>query len=181
MEKHALLGYNYKQWGDTFMGVEELNDNVLSPQDVRKILETDNLEIIKLCKKADVSPKKTNDGKTYFSMDDVRALKQVKDASLKTPTISKNASQLVVDSLMKSLQRMENNITSAVTDILDTRLEGMDEVVVELIRCKTENENLKNQIEELNKENYNLRKENASYKPFMLGLYYKDQVEKSLF
>lgn len=158
-----------------------MNDNVLTPQDVRKILETDNLEIIKLCKKADISPKKTTDGKTYFSMDDVRALKQIKDASLKAPTISKNASQLVVDSLMKSLQRMENNITSAVSDILDTRLEGMDEVVVELIRCKTENENLKNQIEELNKENYNLKKENSSYKPFMLGLYYKEEVQKSLF
>ena len=167
--------------GEILVGVEEVNDNILSPQDVRKILETDNLEILKLCKKAEISPRKTDDGKTYFSMDDVRALKKIKDASLKTPTISKSASQLVVDSLMKSLQRMENNITSAVTDILDTRLEGMDEVVVELIRCKTENENLKNQIEELNKENYNLRKENASYKPFILGLYSKDEVEKSLF
>lgn len=178
MHSWAIIIHNR---GEILVGVEEVNDNILSPQDVRKILETDNLEILKLCKKAEISPRKTDDGKTYFSMDDVRALKKIKDASLKTPTISKSASQLVVDSLMKSLQRMENNITSAVTDILDTRLEGMDEVVVELIRCKTENENLKNQIEELNKENYNLRKENASYKPFILGLYSKDEVEKSLF
>ena len=76
---------------------------------------------------------------------------------------------------------MEDNITDSVSKILDERLEGMDEVVVELIRCKTENENLKNQIEELNKENYSLKKENASYKPFVFGLYVKDEVQQSLF
>ena len=53
----------------------------------------------------------------------------------------------------------------------------MDEVVVELIRCKTENENLKNQIEELNKENYTLKKELASYRPVMFGMYIKDEVQ----
>lgn len=165
------------------MGVSEVNDNVLSPQDVRKILDSDNMEIVRLCKKADVSPRKTDDGKTYFSLDDVRALKQAKEtlSPVSNPVVSHNASQLVVDSLLKSLHRMENSITDSVTKILDERLEGMDEVVVELIRCKTENENLKNQIEDLNKENYDLRKENASYKPFIFGLYVKDEVQKTLF
>ncbi len=164
------------------MGVSEVNENILSPQDVRKILESDNMEIVKLCKKADITPRKTDDGKTYFSLDDVRALKQAKESSSNVPaTMSKNASQLVVDSLLKTLQRMENNITDSVTKILDERLEGMDEVVVELIRCKTENENLKNQIEELTKENYSLKKENASYRPFILGLYTKDQINNGLF
>ena len=165
------------------MGVSEVNDNVLSPQDVRKILDSDNMEIVRLCKKADVSPRKTDDGKTYFSLDDVRALKQAKEtlSPVSNPIASQTASQLVVDSLLKSLHRMENSITDSVTKILDERLEGMDEVVVELIRCKTENENLKNQIEDLNKENYDLRKENASYKPFIFGLYVKDEVQKTLF
>ncbi len=163
------------------MGISKVEENVLSPQDVRKILNSDNLEIVKLCKKANISPKKTDEGKTYFSLDDVRALKQVKDSSLNTPTISKNASQLVVDSLLKSLHRMEDNITESVSKILDERLEGMDEVVVELIRCKTENENLKNQIEDLTKENYNLKKEVASYRPFMFGTYVKEEVNRSLF
>ena len=159
-----------------------MDENILSPQDVRKILDSDNMEIVKLCKKADISPRKTDDGKTYFSMDDVRALKLLKEGSSNVPsTMSKNASQLVVDSLIQSLHRMENNITDSVVKILDERLEGMDEVVVELIRCKTENENLKNQIEELNKENYALKKENASYRPFMFGMYVKEDVQQSLF
>ncbi len=164
------------------MGVNQLNDSVLSPQDVRKILESDNIEIVGLCKKADVSPKKTDDGKIYFSLEDVRALKKAKETLAPiSSTMSNTASQLVVDSLLKSLHNMENSITDSVTKILDERLEGMDEVVVELIRCKTENENLKNQIEDLNKENYDLKKENASYRPFIFGLYIKDSVEKSLF
>lgn len=164
------------------MGVNQLNDSVLSPQDVRKILESDNIEIVGLCKKADVSPKKTDDGKIYFSLEDVRALKKAKETLAPiSSTMSNTASQLVVDSLLKSLHNMENSITDSVTKILDERLEGMDEVVVELIRCKTENENLKNQIEDLNKENYDLKKENASYRPFIFGLYVKDSVEKNLF
>lgn len=163
------------------MGVNQLSDSVLSPQDVRKILESDNIEIVGLCKKADVSPKKTDDGKIYFSLEDVRALKQAKETLAPVSVKSSNNSQLIVDSLLKSLKSMESNITDSVTKILDERLEGMDEVVVELIRCKTENENLKNQIEDLNKENYDLKKENASYRPFFMGLYVKDAVEKSLF
>ena len=162
------------------MGISEVNENILSPQDVRKILDSDNLEIVKLCKKADIEPKKTEDGKTYFSLDDVRTLKTLKNSS-SNGVMSKNASQLVVDSLLKSLHRMENNITDSVSKILDERLEGMDEVVVELIRCKTENENLKNQIEELTKENYALKKENASYRPFMFGMYTKEDIQKTLF
>lgn len=163
------------------MGVREVKENILSPQDVRQILDSDNLEIVKLCKSANISPRKTEDGMAYFSLDDVRALKKAKDSSLKTPAISKNASQLVVNSLLKSLHRMENNITDSISRILDERLEGMDEVVVELIRCKTDNENLKNQLEELTKENYNLKKEVASFRPFMFGTYLKDEVNKSLF
>lgn len=164
------------------MTAGKVDDSVLSPQDVRKILNSDNVEIVKLCKKADVSPKKTSDGKTYFSMDDVRALKHAKEILAPSKTgISQNASQLVVDSLLKSLHRMEDNITNSVSKILDERLEGMDEVVVELIRCKAEIEQLKSENNELNKENYELRKENASYKPFILGMYVKDEVRKSLF
>lgn len=163
------------------MGVGEVNENILSPQDVRQILDTDNLEIVKLCKEADVSPKKNEEGMTYFSLDDVRALKQVKESGMKAPAISKNASQVVVDNLLKSLHKMEDNITNSISKLLDERLDGMDEVVIELIRCKTDNENLKNQVEELTKENYDLKKEVASYRPFLFGTYIKDEVQKSLF
>ena len=158
------------------MGVSEVKDNVLYPEDVRKILDSDNMEIVKLCKKADVSPRKTDDGKTYFSLDDVRALKQAKESlNPAAPAISHNASQLVVDSLLKSLHKMEDNITDSVSKILDERLEGMDEVVVELIRCKTDNETLRQKIIDLNKEIYQLKNDLNSYKPVGLGFYKKKE------
>ena len=44
-------------------------EKVLSPQDLIKILNADNMEIVRLCRKASIVPKKDEDGKTYFSME----------------------------------------------------------------------------------------------------------------
>ena len=74
---------------------------------------------------------------------------------------------------MTKLESIENNITSSVAKTIDEKLEGMDEVVVELISCKTENERLRQKINELNKENYQLKNTINSYKPLALGLYVK--------
>ena len=114
-------------------------------------------------------------------MEEARLLKQAKE---KKPPMSKSSSQVVVNTLLSSLKKMETDITSSVTEsvtkVLDERLEGMDEVVVELIRCKTENENLKNKVNELNKENYKLKNTLNSYKPFAFGLYMKKQEDDIL-
>ena len=56
----------------------------------------------------------------------------------------------------------------------------MDEVVVELVRCKTENETLRYKINELNKEVYNIKNELSLYKPIGLGFYVKKSVDSSL-
>ena len=68
---------------------------------------------------------------------------------------------------------MEKNITDSMSKIIDEKLDGMDEVVIELIRCKTENETLRQKINELNKENYHLKNTVKSYKSVGLGLYIK--------
>ena len=52
----------------------------------------------------------------------------------------------------------------------------MDDVVVELIRCKTDNETLKQKIVDLNKEVYQLKNELNSYRPVALGFYKKKEV-----
>ena len=72
------------------------------------------------------------------------------------PVMTKPDSQVVVNGLLDTLSKMENNITTSMTKIIDEKLEGMDDVVLELVRCKTENENLKNKVNELNKENFKL-------------------------
>ena len=63
------------------------------------------------------------------------------------------------------------------TSILAEKLDGLDEVIVELIKAKTENETLRQKINELNKENFALKTENSSFKPVGLGLYVKKSTD----
>ena len=163
-------------------------EKILLPNDVRKLLNIDNKEIVELCKKTSVNPKKDSKGQIYFSVDEVRKLKNAKSSILsemneKKSTlslVSKPNSQMVVNNLLETLNKMENNITESMTKIIDEKLEGMDDVVLELVRCKTENENLKNTINDLNKENFRLKNVLNSFKPLMCGFYVKKEEENIL-
>lgn len=146
---------------------------VLTPQEVRNILKTDNREIVRLCKKASIVPKKDRNGQTYFSYNEVKNLQSLQTGLSKSTAVSKVDSQKVVGDLLATLEGMEKNITESMTKVIDEKLDGMDEVVVELIRCKTENETLRQKINELNKENYHLKNKVNSYKPVGLGFYIK--------
>ncbi|HIU86851.1 TPA: hypothetical protein IAD52_07755 [Candidatus Spyradomonas excrementavium] len=75
--------------------------------------------------------------------------------------------------ILTSIDRLEDNLTQKLTKIIDEKLDGMDEVVVELVRCKTENETLRYKLNELNKENYNLKNELSQYKEVGFGFYLK--------
>lgn len=149
---------------------QEQPKKTLSPQDVRNILKTDNDEIIKLCKRASIIPKKNNNGQTYFSYEEVKNLKSAKESSTAVAQVD---SQQVVSNLMSTLESLEKNITDSMSKLIDEKLDGMDEVVVELIRCKTENETLRQKLNELNKENYHLKNSVKSYKSIGFGLYVK--------
>lgn len=159
------------------MVTEELGKTVLSPQEVRNILKTDNREIIRLCKQASIVPKKDGNGQTYFSSSEVNNLKNLQEKSAKSTALTQVDSQKVVNNLITSLEDMEKNITSTMSKLIDEKLDGMDEVVVELIRCKTENETLRQKINELNKENYHLKNTIKGYKSVGLGLYIKKANE----
>ena len=54
---------------------EEVKEKTLSPQQVRAILNADNKEIVELCKRASILPKKDKKGQTYFSYEEVRNLR----------------------------------------------------------------------------------------------------------
>lgn len=51
---------------------DRLNERTLTPQEVRTILKADNKEIVDLCKKAAIRPRKNAKGHTYFSYDEVK-------------------------------------------------------------------------------------------------------------
>jgi len=144
----------------------------LSPQEVRDILNTDNKEIVELCKRASILPKKNNKGQTYFSYDEVKHLRAIQQKNLPV-TAPSNAS--AVASILTSIKSMESSLSDKIAKVIDEKLEGMDEVVVELIRCKTDNETLKQKIIDLNKEIYQLKNDLNSYKHIGLGLYKKKE------
>ena len=161
------------------------SEKILFPNDVRRLLNIDNKEIVELCKKTSVNPKKDSKGQIYFSIDEVKKLKNAKSSVLNIvkkplPVVSKPNSQLVVNNLLEKLNNLENNITTSMTKLIDEKLEGMDDVVLELVRCKTENENLKNKVNELNKENFKLKTILNSFKPLMAGFYIKKEEENNI-
>ena len=151
-------------------------------------MNVDNKEIVELCKKTSVNPRKDSKGQIYFSVEEVKKLKNAKtsivaEMSEKKSALSlvtKPSSQMVVNNLLDTLNKMENNITESMTRLIDEKLEGMDDVVLELVRCKTENENLKNKVNELNKENFKLKNILNSFKPLMCGFYVKKEEENNI-
>lgn len=157
---------------------EELREkNVLTPQEVREILSIDNKGIVELCKMSSVIPKKDSKGQTYFSQEEVQKMKRAKKSQKNALVLSKTDSDLVISNLLSSLDSMENRLSNRMSKLIDDKLDGMDEVVVELIRCKTENETLRQKLNELNKENYQLKKTVQSYKSVGLGLYVKKEID----
>ena len=154
---------------------EALKEKTLSPQEVRAILNTDNKEIVELCKRASIMPRKNSKGHTYFSYDEVKNLRKVQaQKGIKSPmSVQLNRQPSAIQNILNSLKEMENTLSARIGKVIDEKLEGMDEVVVELIRCKTDNETLRQKIVDLNKEVYQLKNDLNSYKALGMGLYIK--------
>ena len=160
---------------------EEDREKTLSPQQVRAILNADNKEIVELCKRAAILPKKNNKGQTYFSYDEVRHLRRLQakknvtnPLAISVPAVPQKEASMMKN-LLGSLKEMEANLSDRIAKVIDEKLEGMDEVVVELIRCKTDNETLRQKIIDLNKEIYQLKNDLNSYKPIGFGMYRKKE------
>ena len=87
-------------------------------------------------------------------------------------------SNLAIEKICSAFSEMEASLKEKMSQLLeeklDEKLDGMDEVVVELVRCKTENETLRYKMNELNKEVYNLKNELSKYKPLGMGFYIKN-------
>ena len=165
---------------------EAIKERTLTPQEVRAILGADNKEILELCKKASILPRKNSRGLTYFSYDEVKNLRKVQAMKKNVVTnpvaasVSSHSTQAqpaMMQSLLSSLKSMETSLSERISKVIDEKLEGMDEVVVELIRCKTDNETLRQKIVDLNKEVYNLKSRLNSYKPVGLGFYVKKEQQ----
>jgi len=179
--------------GIVYMGisvVDSIENKEFSPKEIREMLGIDNSRIQELCKMADIKLKKNNRGLTYFTKDDATTLREFSSKANTALTVpSKNTvlkgtnsiSNASIVQLVDTLKGIESSITNRITSLLDEKLDGMDDVVMELIRVKTENETMRFKINELNKENYRLKKEVNSFKKVPFGFYAKASSENSLF
>ncbi len=168
--------------------LDKTENKEFSPKEIREMLGIDNSRIQELCKLADIKLKRNERGLTYFTKDDADMLKNVSaNSKMKyvTPVNSKNtvingSNSITAGSIVKlvdTLRNIESSITEKLTSVLDEKLDGMDDVVMELIRVKTENETMRFKINELNKENYRLKREVNSFKKVPFGFYAKTNSE----
>lgn len=160
------------------MATQSLSDITLSPSEVRDILNANNEEIISLCKRASIIPKRNRRGLTYFSYNDVKRLQEVKNMKNSLVRITPNT---VVDKIMSSFSQMEEKISNNILDTLDKKLEekmqGVEGMAAELIKVQTENEKLKNKIIELNRENIHMKMELEKFEKIGFGFYKKYEVK----
>ncbi len=160
------------------MATQSLSDITLTPSEVREILDADNEEIISLCKRASIIPRRNRRGLTYFSYDDVKRLQKVKQMKNTLVRITPNQ---VVDKIMHSFSQMEEKISNNILETLDKKLaekmQNMEGMAAELIKIQTENEKLKNKIIELNRENIHMKMELDKFEKIGFGFYKKYEVK----
>ncbi len=164
---------NYTDEREKLYGVEQ----------VKQVLNVDVSEIKSWCKRACLKPKMDKRGNVYFSKSDLDILKKMQELHNKTLEVQAKREGFDYPAVQKhanftlALNDFENSIVEKITNVLAEKMDGFEEIVIELIRAKTENETLRQRVNELNKENFALKNEISSYKPLALGLYLKKDTE----
>jgi len=107
-----------------------------------------------------------------------RAKSRVKHDSFMASGILGNRNTNIQTGIQGQLEKLENNLINKISELLSEKMDGFDEIIVELIRSKTENENLRQQVNNMNKQLFILKKELSSYVPLPFGLYSKRDVDE---
>ena len=160
---------------DVLKKVKELYEHTRSVRDLKREKVDRVVQRMKLSEQEDKMRGQDLDT-SVVNLSEGNFLTRAKSRYNKENAVASIASYQALDVGAK-LENLENNIVSKITDVLSEKMDGLDEVIVELIRSKTENEALRQRLNELNKENFTLKNENASYKPVGLGLYIKKSTD----
>ena len=75
--------------------------------------------------------------------------------------------------LIEKMMQNQDKLLERMQSTLENKLDCLDEVVVELIQVKTENENLRIKLNQMTKENYELKNALESFKPVGFGFFVK--------
>lgn len=165
---------------DVLRKVKELYEHTKKLQDEKKTLGTQTRENkLKKLKEDSILKPRTEKSEKREDLD-IQA-ESFLNKSLPAKQEAGKIEQIAPTAFLRRMDNMENNVISKITDVLSEKLDGLDEVIVELIKAKTENETLRQKVNELNKENFALKSENSSYKPVGLGLYVKKSTDDFTF
>ena len=160
---------------DVLRKVKELYEHTGTSSDLKKEKVDRVVERMKL-KKQEEKMGLQDTETSVVSLSEGNFLTRAKSRYNKENAVASYASYQALD-MSSKLENLENSIVSKISDVLSEKMDGLDEIIVELIRSKTENETLRQRLNELNKENFSLKNENASYKPIGLGLYVKKSTD----
>lgn len=75
--------------------------------------------------------------------------------------------------MVEAVSQVKEGILKDLSRLLDDKLSGLDEVVVELIRCKSENDSLKKKLDEAVRAKETMEYELSRFKPVQFGFYRK--------
>jgi len=75
--------------------------------------------------------------------------------------------------MVEAVSQVKEGILKDLSRLLDDKLAGLDEVVVELIRCKSENDSLKKKLADTQHAKETLEFELSRFKPVQFGFYRK--------
>lgn len=78
-----------------------------------------------------------------------------------------------ITTMVEAVSQVKEGILKDLSRLLDDKLSGLDEVVVELIRCKSENDSLKKKLEESQRAREHLEHELSRFKQVQFGFYRK--------
>jgi DNA-binding transcriptional MerR regulator len=84
-----------------------------------------------------------------------------------------SASKDNITVMVEAVSQVKEGILKDLSRLLDDKLSGLDEVVVELIRCKSENDTLKKKLDEAVRTKEALEYELSRFKPVQFGFYRK--------
>ncbi len=79
-----------------------------------------------------------------------------------------------VATMVETVSQVKDSILKDMSRMLDDKLTGLDDVVVELIRCKSENDSLRRKLEDLQGKLIDMEEELTTFVPFQFGLYRKE-------
>ena len=148
-------------------------------QHTKELQEEKKRAVEEAVKKMSVKKEAENESNILYKTKENNFLQRVKQKAQKHEMVSADDVNGIFpldeaeSSVSRGLAALENNIVDRISSVLNEKMDGLDEIVVELIRAKTENESLRQKLNELNKENFTLKSENSSFKSVGLGFYVK--------